>query len=129
MTPNEIEKRSLIIREEFGKKRDDLFANIFKFTKVEHIKAAYPVSGGTEIVFVSQQGLKKFLSDIPQQWKVEHSETVRSVLVTVVPRVGDGHAQISDATIIAALSQYGDVEEGLRKTYRSFLQLKLELNF
>ena len=120
MTPNEIEKRSLIIREEFGKKRDDLFANIFKFTKVEHIKAVYPVSGGTEIVFVSQQGLKKFLSDIPQQWKVEHSETVRSVLVTVVPRVGDGHAQISDATIIAALSQYGDVEEGLRKTYRSF---------
>ena len=110
----------MIIREEFGKKRDDLFANIFKFTKVEHIKAVYPVSGGTEIVFVSQQGLKKFLSDIPQQWKVEHSETVRSVLVTVVPRVGDGHAQISDAIIIAALSQYGDVEEGLRKTYKSF---------
>ena len=32
--------------------------------------------------------------------------------MTVVPRVGDGHAEISDATIIAALSQYGEVEEG-----------------
>ena len=120
MTANEIEKRSLIIREDFGKKREDLFNNIFRFTEIDQIKAAYPVSGGTEIVFVSQQGLKKFLSNIPHQWKVEHSETVKSVLVTVVPRVGDGHAQISDATIIAALSQYGEVEEGLRKTYRSF---------
>ena len=43
--------------------------------------------------------------------------TVRSVLVTVDPRVGVGHAQISDATTIA---QYGDVEEGISKTYRSF---------
>ena len=120
MTANEIEKRSLIIREDFGKKREDLFNNIFRFTDIDQIKAAYPVSGGTEIVFVSQQGLKKYLSNIPHQWKVEHSETVKSVLVTVVPRVGDGHAQISDATIIAALSQYGEVEEGLRKTYRSF---------
>ena len=46
--------------------------------------------------------------------------TVRSVLVTVDPRVGVGHAQISDATTIAALPQYGDVEEGISKTYRSF---------
>ena len=47
--------------------------------------------------------------------------------MTVVPRVGDGHAQISDATIIAALSQYAEVEEGLRKTYGHFLLLRLGL--
>ena len=64
--------------------------------------------------------MRKFLSDIPQQWKLERSVTVRSVLVTVDPRVGVGHAQISDATIIAALPQNGDVEEGISKTYRLF---------
>ena len=65
------------------------------------MKAAYLVSDRIEIVFVSQQGLKKFPSDIPQQSKVEHSETVGSVLVTVVPRLGNDHAQILDANLIA----------------------------
>ena len=46
--------------------------------------------------------------------------TVRSVLVTVDPRVGVGHAQISDATTTAVLPQNGDVEEGISKTYRLF---------
>ena len=55
MTHNEIEKRSLIIREDFGQKIDDLFADIFRFSRIEQIKAAYPVSGGTEIVFVSKK--------------------------------------------------------------------------
>ena len=120
MASEDIEKRSLIIRESFHKDQELLFKNIFNYTRIEDVKAAYPVSGGTEVVFVSLQGLKKFLSEIPHQWKVEHSESVKSVVVTVVPRVGDGHAQISDATIIAALSQYGEVEEGLRKTYKAF---------
>ena len=45
MTSNEIEKRSLIIRDDFGKKREDLFNNIFRFTEIGQIKASYPVSG------------------------------------------------------------------------------------
>ena len=120
MASEDIEKRSLIIRESFHKDQELLFKNIFNYTRIEDVKAAYPVSGGTEVVFVSLQELKKFLSEISHQPKVEHSESVKSVVVTVVPRVGDGHAQISDATIIAALSQYGEVEEGLRKTYKAF---------
>ena len=55
MTANEIEKRSLIIREDFGKKREDLFNNIVRFTDIDQIKAAYPVSGGTEIVSRPQE--------------------------------------------------------------------------
>ena len=79
MASEYIEKRSLIIRESFHKDQELLFKNIFNYTRIEDVKAAYPVSGGTEVVFVSLQGLKKFLSEIPHQWKVEHSETVKSV--------------------------------------------------
>ena len=45
--------------------------------------------------------------------------------MTVVPRVGAGHAQISDATNIAALSQNGEVEEGLKKHIRPFPLFRL----
>ena len=116
----DIEKRTLIIREDFCKKQDEFFAAIQKYVWIDDLKAVYSVSGGTEIVFVSQVALKKFLADIPDTWKVDHSESIQTLILTVVPRVGDGHAQISDATFVAALSQYGQVEEALRKTYQAY---------
>ena len=80
------------------------FAAIQNYVWIDDLKVVYSVSGGTEIVFVSQVSLKKFLADIPDTWKFEHSESLQTLMVTVVPRVGDGHAQIYDATFVAALS-------------------------
>ena len=94
-----------------------VFCSYSEVCSIDDLKAVYSVSGGTELVFVSQKSLKKFLADIPDTWKVDHSETLQTLIVTVVLRVGDGHAQISGATFVAALSQYAQVEEALRKTY------------
>ena len=49
----DIEKRTLIIREDFCKKQDEFFAAIQKYVWIDDLKAVYSVSGGTEIVFVS----------------------------------------------------------------------------
>ena len=53
----DIEKRSLIIREDFCKKQDEFFAAIQKYVWIDDLKAVYSVSGGTEIVIVSQVAL------------------------------------------------------------------------
>lgn len=84
---------------------------------VSDIKAVINNANGIEITFVSSDKCLDFLSKVPLEWKVESSTKLEKV-VTLSPRIGQGHTDVSDGVVWAALEKFGKVVAGRRLHHR-----------
>jgi len=57
---------------------------------------------GVEIAFLDEESLKKFVMSAPGNWAIKLSLS-RDILVTVTPQLGQGHHEVTDQALGAAL--------------------------
>lgn len=83
------------------------------------VKSVVTLNNGVEVSFVDQDSLKAFLLKVPVAWQVKCQLTTE-ILVTLSPRVGEGHSLVSDEALWAALSRYGEIKKGRRMFFQEF---------
>ena len=89
------------------------FNELKEYVSISKVRSAVPVNGSVEVCFVDQDSLVSFLAVAPEAWNIK-SELKQEKLITVIPQVGEGHSQVSDQAMSAAMSTYGKVVKGKR---------------
>ena len=101
----------------------ELIASFFNELKayvlISKVCSAVLVNGSVEVCFVDQDSLISFLAVAPEAWNIK-SELKQEKLITIIPQVGEGHSQVSDQAMSAAMSTYGKVVKGKRLFFREF---------
>lgn len=83
------------------------------------LRAAIDGAAGVEISFLKEEGIKRFLAGAPKEWVVSSSYS-SLVLVTLSPRVGEGHAFVEDSSVLAALERFGEIKRARRCVHKDF---------
>ena len=101
---------------------------------INNVKAAIVHRPNTELVFKSKGSLVDFVLKAPSEWQVL-SNISTEVKVTMSPRYGNGHADISDEMVKVYLSRFGVIKSYQRLTYsecptveNGVRQISMELN-
>ena len=95
------------------------FNELKEYVSISKVRSAVPVNGSVEVCFVDQESLVSFLAVAPEAWNIK-SELKQEKLITIIPQVGEGHSQVSDQAMSAAMATYGKVIKGRRLFFREF---------
>ena len=87
------------------------FNELKEYVSISKVRSAVPVNGSVEVCFVDQESLVSFLAVAPEAWNIK-SELKQEKLITIIPQVGEGHSQVSDQAMSAAMATYGKVIKG-----------------
>ena len=95
------------------------FNELKAYVLISKVCSAVLVNGSVEVCFVDQDSLISFHAVAPEAWNIK-SELKQEKLITIIPQVGEGHSQVSDQAMSAAMSTYGKVVKGKRLFFREF---------
>jgi len=97
----------------------EFFKKLKELVALERVKSVVSLQTGVEIAFLDEEALKKFVMGAPGNWAIKSSLS-RDILVTVTPQLGQGHHQVTDQALGAALANWGTVKSGRKLTYKEF---------
>ena len=98
-----------------------MFVDIFKHrVNRSDLKAVVDVGKEVEILFLSEEALRSFVTHVPSEWGCSH-ELDDDVTVTVSPMFGSGHTYVQDGVLTTALERKGKVLSGKRCEYAECL--------
>ena len=95
------------------------FDEFRQFSNINKVRSAVVIGTSIEVCFVDQQSLAAFLCAAPESWNVR-SDLKQEKLITISPQFGEGHTQVSDQVMWAAMSTYGKVVKGRRLFFTEF---------
>ena len=95
------------------------FTDFRQFSDISKVRSAVVIGTSVEICFVDQQSLAAFLCAAPESWNIR-SDLKQEKLITISPQFGEGHTQVSDQVMWAAMSTYGKVVKGRRLFFTEF---------
>ena len=95
------------------------FAEFRQFSSISKVRSAVVIGTSVEVCFVDQQSLAAFLCAAPESWNIR-SDLKQEKLITISPQFGEGHTQVSDQVMWAAMSTYGKVVKGRRLFFTEF---------